>query len=236
MREHSRTTNGLRRSGTLRILAVTLWVLAQVAVLFAAAGRLDLPRAWLFAVVLLGCFLVGGVVVVRRSPEIINQRGEKKPNVRWWDRLFLAGYVPLVFALPLVAGLDVGRFHWSSLGPFSAVVGVVLHLLAGALLAWAMMTNPHFETMVRIQHDRSHQVVTSGPYRFVRHPGYVAGIALSAAVPLIVGSACALIPAGMIALLYILRTTREDATLRHHLPGYHHYTTQTKHRLLPLVW
>ncbi len=226
----------LRRSGITRIVAVSLWVLAQVAVLFLAAGRLDLPRAWLFGAVLLACFLAGGLVVVHRSPEIINQRGQRKPGTRWWDWLFLAGYVPLIFAIPLVAGLDVGRFHWSSLGTRSALLGVGMHLLAGALLAWAMMTNPHFETMVRIQNDRDHQVVTSGPYRFVRHPGYVAGILLSASVPLIVGSAWALIPAAGIAVLYILRTALEDQTLRQELPGYEQYTTQTKHRLLPLIW
>jgi protein-S-isoprenylcysteine O-methyltransferase Ste14 len=229
-------SDALRRSGLQRIVGVSLWVAAQVTVLFLAAGRIDLPRAWLFGVVLLASFLIGGLVVVHRSPEIVNQRGEKKPGTRWWDRLFIAGYVPLIFAIPLVAGLDVGRFHWSSMGTRSALLGVAMHILAGALLAWAMMTNPHFETMVRIQAERNHQVVSAGPYRFVRHPGYVAGILLSVSVPLIVGSLWALIPAGMIALLYVVRTALEDQTLRQELPGYDQYTTHTEHRLFPLIW
>ena len=227
---------GLRRSGVCRVAGVIAWMLAQIVVLFLAAGRLDVLRLWLFVGTLCGCFVVGGAFVLRTSPEIINQRGERKRGTKWWDRLFVAAYVPLIFVLPIVAGFDVGRYHWSSMGALSAVAGTLLHILAAALFGWAMMANPHFETTVRIQSERGHKVVTTGPYRMVRHPGYVGGILLSGSVPLIVGSVWALVPALVIAMLYIVRTALEDVTLQRELPSYPEYATRVKYRLLPLIW
>ena len=175
-----RSSGGLRRVGVRRVIGVSVWVLAQIVVLFLAAGRVDMPKLWLFAATLCGCFVIGGAIVLRVCPEIINQRGERKTGTKGWDRVFAAGYVPMVFVLPVVAGLDVGRYHWSSMRASAAVMGTAVHVLAAALFAWAMTTNPHFETTVRIQSERDHRVVKGGRYRFVRHPGYVGGILLSA--------------------------------------------------------
>ena len=226
----------LRLAGVWRIVGVSAWVLSQIAVLFVAAGRADVPRLWLFAATLGGCFVVGGAIMVKIRPEIVNQRGERKTGTKWWDRVFAAAYVLMIFALPVVAGLDAGRYHWSSMGAVSAVLGTVLHVLAATLFGWAMMTNPHFETTVRIQSERDHRVVTTGPYRLVRHPGYVGGILLSVSVPLMVGSVWTLVPAAVIALLYVARTALEDKALRRELVGYGAYAERVKYRLLPLIW
>jgi protein-S-isoprenylcysteine O-methyltransferase Ste14 len=104
------------------------------------------------------------------------------------------------------------------------------------VITWAMLVNTHFETIVRIQTDRHHQVTTSGPYAVVRHPGYVGACLWALAAPLIVGSLVALIPAALATGVLVVRTSLEDRTLQRELPGYADYTQRTPYRLLPGLW
>jgi protein-S-isoprenylcysteine O-methyltransferase Ste14 len=226
----------LRKPGGKRIVVVGVWILLQSIVLFLSAGRTDLPRAWLFAALSMGCFLGAAVVMPRICPEIINQRGERKQGTKWWDRVFLAAYIPLVYIMPLVAGLDIGRFQWSNGSVHLTALGAVMYLLSYILACWAMATNPHFEPTVRIQKERNHQVVTTGPYQAVRHPGYVAAILSSVSIPWIIGSHWAMIPAGLIIFSFIVRTALEDQMLQNELSGYSEYAHRVKYRLLPFVW
>jgi protein-S-isoprenylcysteine O-methyltransferase Ste14 len=115
-------------------------------------------------------------------------------------------------------------------------VGIGL-LAAGTVIGtWAMVENEHFEQCVRIQTDRSHHVVTTGPYRIVRHPGYVSFLLSTLAGPLMFGSAWSFVPTGLLIILFVWRTSREDATLQKELDGYTQYTEQTPYRLVPFVW
>ena len=99
-----------------------------------------------------------------------------------------------------------------------------------------MATNPHFEMTARIQTERGHRVITTGPYRLIRYPGYVAGALLGVSVPLIVGSVHGLIPACVIVLLYLIRSELEDRTLRRELDGYQTYADTVRYKMLPLAW
>ena len=126
--------------------------------------------------------------------------------------------------------------EWSSLGLWATILGVVLSSLAWMILTWAMLTNPHFEATVRIQTDRDHRVVTTGPYAIVRHPGYVGAGLWVLGSPLIVGSVYGLIPAGITIVLPVLRTYLEDQTLQAELPDYAEYTKRVKCRLVPDIW
>ncbi len=141
-----------------------------------------------------------------------------------------------IYIVPFVMGLDVGRYHWSSLGLWATVLGNVIFSFGWILLMWAMLANPHFEATVRIQTDRHHRVVTAGPYAVVRHPGYVGASLWALGSPLIVGSAYGLIPAGITVGLLVLRTCLEDKTLQAELPGYAEYAKQVRYRLLPGIW
>jgi protein-S-isoprenylcysteine O-methyltransferase Ste14 len=135
-----------------------------------------------------------------------------------------------------VAGLDE-RFGWSP--PFAAglhVGGALGVVLGFALFLWAMAANAFFSEGVRIQTDRGHKVATQGPYRTVRHPGYVGAMLAEAATPVLLGSLWALIPAAGSVLCYVIRTALEDRTLVAELPGYAEYTTRTRYRLLPGIW
>jgi protein-S-isoprenylcysteine O-methyltransferase Ste14 len=120
--------------------------------------------------------------------------------------------------------------------PEFAVFGIILVIAAQCFMLWAMAVNTHFEATVRIQDDRNHQVCTTGPYRFIRHPGYVAFILSTLAAPFILGSWWSLVPAGMIAVLVVIRTALEDRTLQQELAGYTEYTKKTRYRLVPFVW
>ena len=138
--------------------------------------------------------------------------------------------------VPVVAGLDVGRYRWSSLGVYHALFGLVLMAASSILINWAMIENPYFEPTVRIQEDRGHRVVSTGPYGIVRHPGYLSGILWMLAVPLIVGSLYAFVPVALYSALMILRTHLEDRTLHEELVGYTDYAEKVRYKLFPGVW
>jgi protein-S-isoprenylcysteine O-methyltransferase Ste14 len=138
--------------------------------------------------------------------------------------------------IPLFAGLDIGRYQLSSLGWPYAVLGILFMVVSSVLINWAMIENPYFESTVRIQEDRKHQVITTGPYRIVRHPGYLSGILWLSSVPLILGSLYAFIPYGLYFLLMGIRTYMEDKTLLEELVGYEEYAQQVKYRLFPGIW
>jgi protein-S-isoprenylcysteine O-methyltransferase Ste14 len=169
--------------------------------------------------------------------DLIQERVKPGPGVKWWDKIFFAIYVPTAFSITFLAALDAGRFHWSpELPVFIYVPALVLTLLSSYLVYWAMWTNKFFSSRVRIQTDRGHYVITEGPYRYVRHPGYVGAIVLLAAWALLLGSLYALIPAAICNLIIIIRTYLEDATLKKELPGYADYAQKTKFRLIPGIW
>ncbi|MEA3440444.1 MAG: isoprenylcysteine carboxylmethyltransferase family protein [Chloroflexota bacterium] len=137
---------------------------------------------------------------------------------------------------PVIAGLDE-RFGWSpDLGLVVHLVGLALLISGQGLFTWSMVSNPFFSTGVRIQMDRDHTVSTSGPYKYVRHPGYTGYITFTIGTSLLLGSFWALIPAGIIAVLLIIRTVLEDKTLLEELPGYQAYANRVSWRLLPGFW
>ena len=198
----------------------------QGVLLFAAAGRIDLPRAWLFVAMMLAWMLANSLLVAVKNPELLNQRGpvKKKKDAKSWDRRLVAVFGVFSFYLPpIVMGLDVGRYGWSNLGLWATILGTLLFSLGWLIITWAMIVNTHFEVTVRIQTDRGHKVVSTGPYAIVRHPGYVGASLWALGCPLVVGSAYGLIPAALAVLTLIVRTSREDRTLQAELPGYADY-------------
>jgi protein-S-isoprenylcysteine O-methyltransferase Ste14 len=208
-----------------------------VGLAFVGAGRIDWPRGVVFAALFVSASVIGSLVVELRNPALLAARDkglrrESKP----FDRLFYALFLPLVLAVPLIAGLDAGRFLWSPLPLATLPAGVVLLLAGAALTTWTLAVNAHAEATVRIQTDRDHKVVSDGPYRLVRHPMYLGTIIGLPAMALIVGSGMALLPAALMAILFVWRTGREDATLCAELDGYRSYAEKTRFRLLPGIW
>ncbi len=132
-------------------------------------------------------------------------------------------YTVMLLVLFAVAGLDAGRFGWSVMPIAVQIAGYVALLMAMAVTYWAMAANPFLSTVVRIQDDRGHYVVTSGPYRYVRHPMYAMMFFMWPGIALELGSWWALIPAAVIVIVFVIRTALEDRTLQAELPGYAEY-------------
>jgi len=206
-------------------------------VLFGSAGRLDLPMVWVYLCTYSAFLLVFAVVMSRKDPGLLEERRRARAGTKKWDRVLLAIYGVLFFATWIVAGVDVGRFHWSDTVPLGLqIVGLVTCTASFGLTWWAIWVNTFFSRVVRIQEDRGHHVVTSGPYRYVRHPGYAGIILIWPGTALVLGSWWAMLPAVGIVLIYIVRTALEDRTLHEELEGYAAYAQQVRYRLLPGVW
>lgn len=227
----------LTKDGVKALLAPFRWTIVMTVSFFLAAGRLDVFRAWLFFGVYFVGTIVGAVIMWKFAPELANQRASIKEGTKTWDKVFLATYFPVsLLVFPIVAGLDVGRFKWSQLGISYSIGGVILYVICFVLGYWAVVVNEHFETTVRIQEDRGHKVINNGPYRFVRHPGYLSMILGGLSASLVIGSVYSLIPGGVAIFAVVVRTYLEDQTLQEQLRGYSEYTKKTRYRLVPGVW
>jgi protein-S-isoprenylcysteine O-methyltransferase Ste14 len=208
-------------------------------ILFLAAGRLDWIWGWALLGVLTAFLAAHVLILVPIDPELLAERekGLRGPGVKAWDKwvsALAAGVLPV--ASWVVAGLDT-RFGWTGPMPLAYHVGGLLFMLLGfALFLWAMASNAFFSEGVRIQEERGHAVATGGPYRYVRHPGYVGAMLAQLATPFLLGSPWAFVPGVGSVALYAVRTHLEDRTLIEELPGYREYAGRTRYRLLPGVW
>jgi protein-S-isoprenylcysteine O-methyltransferase Ste14 len=219
-----------------RIVAVFALIFILDVVLFLSAGRLDWPAAWVFSSLYCIYLLIAMVWGTLKDPDLLKERSKRADNVKSWDKVIMGIYTLLLVAMLILAGLDAGRFGWSAMPLAAQVIGLLGLVPAGAMNFWAATANTYLSRMVRIQEDRGHQVISSGPYRYVRHPMYVSVILLMVCIPLLLGSWWALIPGGLIVILFVIRTALEDRTLQAELPGYAEYAQRVHYRLLPGVW
>ena len=206
------------------------------AILFIAAGRLSWMQAWAFLLAFCGFLAYYGWWVLRNDPGQLTERSQVGANTKRWDKLILGIYTFLLFSLLLLAGLDAGRFLWAPVPLGLQVVGWLGAAFAGYIVIWTASVNTYLSRTVRIQDDRGQKVIDTGPYSHIRHPMYLGVIILMVSIPLMLGSGWALIPGGLIGILFILRTALEDRTLLQELPGYLEYTSRVRYRLLPRVW
>jgi protein-S-isoprenylcysteine O-methyltransferase Ste14 len=217
-----------------RVVQLAVYVLVQAAILFLVSGRPGWTNAWVY----LGCYvgLIALTALVVRDPELFAERARIRRDVKWWDKVI--GVLFGIFGLGLlaVAALEA-RLAWSPPMPTAlALAGLIVFVLGFGLSTWAMAANRFFSSQVRIQIERGHTVATGGPYRFVRHPGYVGFIVGALGSALLLGSRWALLPAALSAALVVVRTALEDRTLRAELPGYPDYAARVQYRLVPRVW
>jgi protein-S-isoprenylcysteine O-methyltransferase Ste14 len=213
---------------------VTLLVLAVS--LFVPAGTLAWAKGWIFVGVLILLSIVLVFYLQRVNPEVIVARTNRHKGTKWWDRIVILFLLYSGMAIPIVAALDDGRFHWFPLPLWVCGLGYVLLVLGMAGVAWAESVNKFFEPTVRIQSDRNHKVVDTGPYAIVRHPGYASALPLIVGVAFVLGSVWALIPAVLAYTVLIVRTVLEDRMLREELPGYQAYAERVRYRLVPGIW
>ena len=195
-------------------------------------------EAWVYGGINVVGFVLSRVLAGRRHPDLIAERGRfmDHENTVAWDRML----APLLgiggFTVPLVAGVDAlgGRTLIFSL-PVKAAA--LIFMLAGWILGtWALMENRYFSGVVRIQSDRGQQVISTGPYRMVRHPGYSGGLLTYLAVPIFLDSLWAFVPVVLLVIILVVRTRLEDKLLQEQLEGYRDYAGRVRSRLLPGIW
>jgi protein-S-isoprenylcysteine O-methyltransferase Ste14 len=222
-----------RRRVVLILLALPLFF---ALFLFLPAGTWVWTKGWVFIAALLVIIAVVLLVLWRVNPEVVVARSHTHEGTKRWDKILLRFYFPTVWAIVPVAALDDGRFQWSDLPWWVCAVGYALLLVGVGITTWAEAVNKFFEPTVRIQTERGHTVIDTGPYAIVRHPGYVGGFFTAAGMALSLGSLWALVPAGLASALLVLRTQWEDQTLQAELLGYKEYTEGVRYRLIPGVW
>jgi protein-S-isoprenylcysteine O-methyltransferase Ste14 len=219
-----------------KILGSSLVTLILLTILLLSAGRLDYWQAWVYAIISMSMNLVT-LLVLRDKPELLNERAKPGAGIQKWDKAFLGLGLLLTLATQVIAGLDTGRYHWSPDIPWTwSVLGVALNVLGMSLFLRAMRENQFFSAAVRIQNDRAQSVCTTGPYRFVRHPGYVGMIIGTLGFPFLFLSVWSVIPVVLSVANLVARTAMEDRFLANELKGYRDYQQTTRFRLLPGIW
>ena len=204
-----------------------------LAVLFGSAGRWDLPFFWAYVFVTLASAVVGFLTV---DTGLQQERWYQAVRNREFWFMVLIG-MPLFIGSLAVAGFDLGRFHWSGRIPLGVqIAGLLLLALGWGFTTWAVAVNRFFSPVVRIQTERGHHLIATGPYRYVRHPGYAGAIAAFLGGAVALGSWWALAPAIPLSLIILGRAAVEDRFLRTQLPGYATYAHDVRYRLLPPVW
>lgn len=209
-----------------------------LAVLLVGAGSWDWPMAYIFIGMYLGYFVVLFAWGQKNDKQgVLAERAKSldQEDAAPWDKKILTVYILLTFVLYISAGLD-RRFAWSDVPLWLKLLGVAGYLTSAAISFRVVTLNPFASGTVRIQEERDHYVIDSGPYRYIRHPMYTAALFFSWGMPLLLGSYWALIPGLTIIPLFMLRTWLEDNYLQENLPGYKEYVGRVKYRLIPGVW
>ncbi len=231
--------NDLKGVNLFRIVVMLFLVLILIPLLpILITGNWSWWEAWVMAIVFVLTFVISRALAARKNPGILAERANfnKHENTQPWDKWLspLVGFGS-VFIM-LIAGLDV-RFHWSAgFSLLIELVGLALILAGFVLSSYAFVTNAYFSGTVRIQQERGHKVISTGPYRWMRHPGYSGSLLASLGMPLLLDSAWSFVAVIVFGFIFILRTSLEDDFLQKNLPGYAEYATKVRYRLLPGIW
>jgi protein-S-isoprenylcysteine O-methyltransferase Ste14 len=213
-------------------------ILAYALPLFIAAGTLAWPACWIFLVLTFGFGLALTLWLFRSNPDLLKERmAVTKPDQKAWDKVWMALMSIVFIAWFVLMPLDAVRFHWSQVPLFLQVVGAIILLCSFYLSYITVRENSYLSTMARIQRDRGHTVVSTGPYHYVRHPLYAALLLFLLGTTLLLGSWYGLLW-GLILVggLFAVRAILEERMLKEELKGYDAYMAQVKYRFIPYVW
>jgi protein-S-isoprenylcysteine O-methyltransferase Ste14 len=231
-----KSENHLNNDGKKGIVTNFIGILVALLIILISAGKINWLNGWLFFGLILSYEIIYVGLFLKVNPELLNERSKLiSKDSKFFDKIFAVLYLPLYFSILIISGIDV-RSSLTTMPLWLTFFGIVIFLLASLFSFWAMYVNPFFECSVRIQEDSKQKVVTKGPYKIVRHPGYIAGIITILAAPLILGSWWGLIPSSILIIVLIIRTALEDRALKRELSGYMDYTMLTRYRLIPFIW
>ncbi len=235
--EQNGNMNKINYFGFKGIIREVSFTLLNLFLLLISAGTIEWINAWGYVGFTVLLHIIGGAFLAKVNPQILNERGKLiQKNTQPLDKVWVVSYILLVLIASCIAGLDAVRFEWSHMPLELIIIAAIIYILASLLWLWAMAVNPHFEATVRIQEERNHQVCTSGPYKFIRHPSYAFFSAIIVSYSFILGSWWGNIPMGIVLILLVIRTSLEDKFLQKELKGYKEYAQKTKYKLIPYIW
>lgn len=217
------------------LLALAFTLLIMAAALFLPAGTFTWVRAWIFGCVFTLEVLIATAVLWRVNPEIFVARSRVQPGTMKLDYVFITIALTGFIAIFPVSSFDY-RHQWAQTPAWLSWACYLPFSLGFAVATWAQAVNRHFEPGVRIQNDRGHTVIDTGPYAIVRHPGYIASSILAVSIPLCLGSWWGLLPAFVFVLALIPRTLFEERVLSGGLAGYNAYKARVRYRWIPGIW
>jgi protein-S-isoprenylcysteine O-methyltransferase Ste14 len=207
------------------------------AALFGTAGTLKWVEGWAYLLLQTLFSLLAAFWLKRNNPDLLRERMTfLKKTGKSWDKVIVLAMSVTFIPYLVLAGLDGGRYHWSHVPPAAQLAGFAGIVLAFILFFQVMRVNTYLSRIVEIQKERGHRVVTTGPYRYVRHPMYASATVLFLCIPLALGSLWALVPGGFLVVLIVVRTYLEDRTLHRELAGYDAYAQRVRYRLIPGIW
>jgi protein-S-isoprenylcysteine O-methyltransferase Ste14 len=219
-----------------RLVQIGFLVLIQAVALFASAWKWNWWNAWAYLGLYLALLAFNAFILLEKHKELVEERSQVGEGAKSWDKVI--GIVTGIgwFAVLILAGLDE-RFGWAGSIPlWVQIAALALMGLTYPLFTWAMVSNKYFSTIVRIQKERGHTVQTGGPYRFIRHPGYLSLLCSYITIPIALGSLWACIPMALLVVNLFIRTALEDRTLQNELDGYREYAGRVRYRLIPGIW
>jgi protein-S-isoprenylcysteine O-methyltransferase Ste14 len=205
--------------------------------LFLPAGTLAWPAGWLFLGLFFGFYLAITAWLARHNPALLKERARlHTSDQQGWDKFLFP--LLLLFSVAWLSFLsfDAVRLHWSPVPVWLQGVGAIALIGSFALLFLTFRENSYLSPVVRIQDDRGHRVVTTGPYHYVRHPMYAAILIFVVGTSLLLGAWLGLLVGGLFVVTLARRATLEERALRAHLPGYAAYMAHVKYRLIPHIW
>ena len=207
-------------------------------IFFLIAGDWTWSWGWVLMILLWALMISHPVLLIKRNPELLAERakGMDAEGTKAWDKPLVRVASIAWFSTWILGAMD-RRLNWTGWIQGGIHLGGAIGTGLGfALFIWAMVSNVFFAEGVRIQKERGHKVCDSGPYQFVRHPGYAGNILAILSIPLLLGSFWSVIPALLCSFFFILRTIKEDLTLKEELEGYDQYANQVQYLLLPGIW
>ncbi|HLJ89392.1 MAG TPA: isoprenylcysteine carboxylmethyltransferase family protein [Candidatus Angelobacter sp.] len=220
------------------VLKALIHVGGIVGILLLSAGRVDWSAAWALA----GIFLVYDVIMLSwpavdsKIAAVLEDQRKPAPKPQPQGKVLLLLYPVLLLAVLVTSGLDGGRFHWSSMSPMMRALGAVAVVIGHGAFLWCLSANSEALHDAVLRHDRNGMLMETGPYRYIRHPFYLATFLVALGGAVLLGSWWAAIPAGLILPLYMARTVFEERMLVNELEGYREYTSRVRYRWFPGIW
>lgn len=233
------TPSPLSQSDLMRkfVVRTTIWLILIAVLLFGTAGTLRWPQAWIYLAWAAAISFGGGLWLARHDPGLLNERlgSLVQRDQKGWDKLFMGMMLVLWFAWYALMGLDV-RYHWSDVPAYAQVLGFLLLVLGCILVGLTFRANSFAAPVVKIQKERAHRVISTGPYAYVRHPMYAGALLINIGAPLLLGSWWGLVVGAVFTVMIGVRAVLEERMLKAELEGYVDYANRVRYRLVPYLW